>query len=38
MDLDSLKKLVEDMELMFAFDNVEAERCGVCCNLGNGGC
>lgn len=37
MDVNYLKKLVSDMEIYLAFDNIEAEDCSLCCTSGNGG-
>ena len=37
MSVDSLKKLVEAMEMNLLFDNIEAEDCALCCTNGNGG-
>lgn len=37
MSVDSLKKLVEAMEMNLLFDNIEAEDCTLCCTNGNGG-
>ena len=37
MNIEELKKLVQDMELALDFDNVEAERCSICCGGNNGG-
>jgi NAD(P)H-hydrate repair Nnr-like enzyme with NAD(P)H-hydrate epimerase domain len=37
MTVEQLKQLVKDLELANEFDNVEAERCLVCCGGNNGG-
>lgn len=37
VNVEELKKLVEEMELTLDFDNIEAERCAICCGGNNGG-
>ena len=38
MSLEELKGMVAEMELALEFDNVEAERCSMCCAPAFGGC
>lgn len=38
MQIEELKKLVLEMELVLEFENIEAERCSACCDLTAGGC
>ena len=37
MEIKTLKNLVEELELMNQFDNIEAEACSMCCGVGDGG-
>lgn len=37
MNVEELKKLVQEMEITLYFDNIEAERCTACCGLYGGG-
>ncbi len=36
-ELDALKKLVMELDLNEEFDNLDAEMCSACCNVGGGG-